>query len=282
MIYTVCIKTNNNNVLDYLLNNFKEIQLEKKYYSKNSFKLYDNIIFHYIGNSSMAFYSNISKILANCIINFYESNLIKKIISLNYFYFSNVEKKAIYKKCILNLASPELLVLKHDFIYKAINNYFLSNKQMVLDGFVNFRIKEYMNLLDEQVDLSVDNFLVEREYIEFVNLLKIYINSKHSLTNLIHLIYINGETILLDEKKQLIDASSFKLEAKYLSDITFSSNDYALNTLLTLLPKKLKVHLDCEKDEFINTLELIFENKIIFCNNCSLCKELRNTKFIKT
>jgi len=228
------------------------------------------------------FYTSLSKILSNCIVNFYEASLVRKIISSNYFYFSDSEKKIIYKNCLLNLATTESLIIKFDLISKATDEYLSSNSQMVLDGFINFRLKEYMNLLDASVDLSVDNFIVEREYIEFVNLLKIYIDSKPSLLGLVHLIYVEGESILLDESRQIIDTSSALLNAKYLSDITFSANDYALNTLLTLLPKKIKIHLKCEKDEFINTLELIFGNRVSFCNGCSLCKQIYNVKVTKT
>lgn len=282
MIYTVCIKTNNTEVLDYLLNSMQELNLENTFFSMNTFKLYENVIFHYTGDNSNLFYASISKILANCIVNFYEATLIRKIISSNYFYFSDGEKKLIYKNCLIDLATTESIIIKFDLISKAINDYLLANDQMVLDGFVNFRLKEYMNLLDASVDLSVDNFLVEREYTEFVNLLKIYIDSKPYLTGLVHLIYDKGEAILLDEKRQIIDTSSSMLNAKYLSDITFSANDYALNTLLTLLPKRIKIHLKCEKDDFISTLELIFGNRVCFCNSCSLCREISHFKIIKT
>ena len=74
-----------------------------------------------------------------------------------------------------------------------------------------------------------------------------------------------------------IDDDIFK--AKYLSDITFSSNDYALNTLLTLLPKKIHVHLiDNCVDEFIHTLGLIFEDKVEVCTDCNICKIYKNSK----
>ena len=65
--------------------------------------------------------------------------------------------------------------------------------------------------------------------------------------------------------------------AKYLSDITFSANDYALNTLLTLVPSKIYIHLiDNNIDEFITTLKLIFENRVIYCNDCTICKMYKN------
>ena len=50
-----CIKTNNNDILDYLLNRIKEIDFEGLIYSKNKFKVYSNIIIHYEREDSKAF-----------------------------------------------------------------------------------------------------------------------------------------------------------------------------------------------------------------------------------
>ena len=57
----------------------------------------------------------------------------------------------------------------------------------------------------------------------------------------------------------------------YMSDISFSSNDYALNTLIGKLPQTIHLHLISPKDEFINTLELIFGEKIKICDGCEIC-----------
>ena len=92
---------------------------------------------------------------------------------------------------------------------------------------------------------------------------------------MLHLIYNHGESILLDEEKNVVSVSDNIYNAKYLSDISFSSNDYALNTLLTLLPKKIEIHLIDKEDEFINTLKLIFEDKISICKECNICKTYR-------
>ena len=63
------------------------------------------------------------------------------------------------------------------------------------------------------------------------------------------------------------------LNAKYISDISFSSNDYALNNLLTLLPQKIYIHLaNSYEDEFINTLKLIFNDRIFICKDCDICR----------
>ena len=80
------------------------------------------------------------------------------------------------------------------------------------------------------------------------------------------MVYNKSKAILLDENNNIIEDKSLELNAKYLSDISFSANDYAFNTILSLVPKKIYIHLIDEKcDEFINTLKLIFENRVVFC-----------------
>ncbi len=275
MVNSICIKTNNNNTINTLLNNLENIDLNDIYLSQNSFKNYKNVIVHYRGNSIDLFYSKLAEILSEIIINFYEKNIVKRIINCNYFYFNDIEKNKIYNICFDSLSDNQNSEFseRKNIVFISVLKYIIYNKNMILDGFINFRLKDYISILDEAVDFSVNKFLVEREYSEFVNLLKIYINSKESQIPLVHLIYANQESTLLDEAHNIINTNDHVFEAKYLSDISFSSNDYALNTLLTLLPQKIYIHLiNCSEDEFINTLKLIFDDRIYLCKDCDICK----------
>ena len=123
--------------------------------------------------------------------------------------------------------------------------------------------------------------LIDKEYIEFVNILRLYINSESSSSNLehLHLIYKNKDSIIIDDNKNIVSCNDNITKAKYISDITFSSNDLALNTLLNLLPHKITIHLvDGFQDEFIETLKLIFQDKITICEDCDICNMYRYTK----
>ena len=83
----------------------------------------------------------------------------------------------------------------------------------------------------------------------------------------------------MNQNKHVISLDDIIFDAKYLSDISFSSNDYALNGLLTLLPKKIYIHLiDNIVDEFIHTLGLIFEDRVEICTDCSICRIYKNSK----
>ena len=157
-------------------------------------------------------------------------------------------------------------------LYYIFYQFLSTHKSIVLNGFINFRLKEYLSFLDNIVNEAVNSFVIEKEYLEFISLLKLYINSQACGCEMVHIIFSSSESILLDENKNLIVVTDDIFKAKYLSDISFSSNDYILNSLLTLLPRKIYIHLvDEDNNEFINTLQLVFENKVSLCKDCNIC-----------
>ena len=266
-----CIKTNNREIIDYLLNKFDKIDFANISYIDRKFKIYMNFIVHYTGEEIENFYKILCNIITETILEFYEINIIRRILSFNYFYFDEIERRKIGEICIESLKNNKLKNRKKTKKSK-VKKKEKKNKSMILDGFVTFRIKEYIEKIDELVDEGVNKYIIEKEYAEFISLLKMYVNSKEPETEEIHLIYTNGESILLDKNKDIITISNNNFNAKYLSDITFSSNDFALNALLSLLPKKINIHLITKKDEFIDTLCLIFENRVYMCTDCNICR----------
>lgn len=278
---SICIKTNDPNKLNYLLNELKNCNLKNICFSENKFKNYNNIIIHYFGNNIEEFFSKLTDILCFLIIDIEEENILEQLILQNYFYFDSKEKEKILSICYDIIADnfPNDFEKKYNILHKHIYDFVCNNKYIILSGFILFRLKEYYKFLDSILNQAVNHFIIEKEYSEFISLLKIYISSQPSTHEVVHLIYSSKKSILLDENKNLIVASDELINAKYLSDISFSSNDYTLNTLLNVIPKKIFVHLtDCISDDFINTIQLIFENRVYICSDCDIC----NSKYEKT
>lgn len=289
-----CIKTNNEQIQNYLMDNIALINLSDIIFVKKCFSKYTNIIVHYVGTDTNLFYEYFADILTGCIINNFEYKIVHKLLEFNYFYFDDMDLSKIETNCteILNSLSnttaidvssylPIEILDRENCVFESVCDYIKNHKSMVLDGFVRFRLFQYINILDSFVDFCVNQFILNREYTEFIDLLKLYINSKETKTKLVHLIYVNDESILLDENKNIISLSHSNLDTHYLSDISFSSNDYALNTLLSLLPEKIIIHLVSPENEFINTLRLIFDGKVVICSDCNICrtyKILSNSK----
>lgn len=278
-----CIKTNNIEMQNYLLNRFECIPLDEVYFIKRKFKIFHNIIIHYKGIYIDDFLGILSNIITDCILIHFEPILIDRNINLNYFYFDDYEKKLIEKTCYMHILEDEddTLKFRRDEIYNNVLRYIYESKSMILEGFVNFRLQDYTNTIDEVVDFSVNKYIVEKEYNDFINLLRMYVESKETNSNLVHILYNNKNSTMLDEAKNIIEKDTNISSGKYLSDISFSSNDYTLNTLLTLLPKKIIIHIIVgPEDEFVNTLKLVFGSRVYICYDCDICSMYRVSKNI--
>ncbi len=278
---SICIKTNNKSFLSYLLNELRLSNIQDIYFSENEFKNYKNIIIHYKGKDNSYFFQSISNILAYLVIDEIEETLLKNIISQNYFYFNIAEQNKILNFCFDIFSDDFNLYFNKKFSYisNQFYDYIKNNKSLILTGFITFRLPGYFELLNDIIDEAVNCFIIEKEYLEFISLLKLYINSESPKSDVLHLIYSKDNGILLDNNKSPVSTTNDIFNTKFLSDISFSKNDYILNTLLNLLPQKIYIHLiDNSIDEFLNTLILIFENKVQLCTDCNICNLYKNSK----
>ena len=281
---SLCVKTNNTEIINYLQKSFEKINLDDTYISIKKFKHFNNIIIHHKGTEYTKFCTYISNSITKTILNFYEETLIYDLISLNFFYFNSYEKKKILENTLNLLSENNLQKSRYDYINNEIFKSILNNHSIYLQGFINFKLNNYMKLLNNQIDIAVNKFIIDKEYLEFVNILRLYIKSESKDSNIehLHLIYKDKTSIIIDDDKNIITYNDNIKKARYISDISFSSNDLALNTLLSIIPKSITIHLvDNYPDEFINTLKLIFQERLKFCDDCDICnvykyKQIKN------
>jgi hypothetical protein len=157
---SVCIKTVSDEKIEYLIEQFEKIPMNI-YISNYRFKTFDNLIIHYTEKEYIdEFYEVVSLIIKNCIEKFFEDDFIKKTVEKNYFYLSSIERCYIYEitKKVLDLPD-EKIGHKNEILKKIIKNYLIENKKIVLEGFINFRIAEYKELLEKIVEVSVFSYL---------------------------------------------------------------------------------------------------------------------------
>ena len=154
------IKTNNSKIIDFLQTEFEKIELENIKISRKKFRIYKNIIIHYEGKSKKQFLYKLSCIVANIIEKFYEKEILKSYINYNYFYFEEYEREII-----LRISFKIIEIQKKEFEYKTeilkelVFDYLMESKKIVLDGVVNFRIKEYRETLSYVVEMAIENYL---------------------------------------------------------------------------------------------------------------------------
>jgi hypothetical protein len=97
-------------------------------------------------------------VLADYIINQYETKLIDKIIGTNYCYFNPSERVEILMMALKNLKDTDCknilnslyVIRRKNIIIRKLIEYFESSSEINIDGFVTFRLQDYIK------DLEVD------------------------------------------------------------------------------------------------------------------------------
>ena len=144
-----------------------------------------------------------------------------------------------------------------------------------MDGFINFRLKDYIKELEDIIDNAVDDFLIEREYKEFIRLLKYFVEIQESKFNVVHVVMQSDEQyMLLDEKKHLITNECMQDFLYELPETEINHDDLLVSSLITLAPKNIVIH-NWEKfknQKLLDTIKNIFSGKVVLCSGCGICE----------
>lgn len=157
---SICIKSVSEEKIQFLIKKMEELPINI-YISNYRFKTFENLIIHYTNEEYVEeFYETIATVLKKCIEVYYEEEFLRKILEKNYFYLSGLERNYILEisKKVLELPD-EKIGYKNDILKKLIKEYLKESKKILIEGFVNFRIKEYKELLDRIVEVSVFSYL---------------------------------------------------------------------------------------------------------------------------
>lgn len=228
-----------------------------------------------------ALIQSIAAVLADYIINKYEWRLINRIININYCYFNSMEKKKIIKQVdgVLNNEDKSFInnlfrIRRRNIIIKSLLDYFRTSNRIILEGFVNFRLKDYVRDLEEVVEKAVDNFLMEREYKEFICLLKYFVDIQEPKFKVIHVNPTDdGKYMLFDERRKEISGSCIQELLDEVSEGQISYDDLLVSSLITLAPKQIVIHrIDSFSNrELLDTIKNVFTGRVKTCKACSIC-----------
>lgn len=156
---SLCMKVTGEEKEKFLIEKLERCPLNI-YISNYRFKIYDNVIVHFPGENIDDFYEVISRIIKEYIEYFFEKDIIRKNIEKNYFYLNELERKYIFEIANKILDLPDAKIgNKNRLLIKTIKDYLKENKSIVIDGFANFRIKKYKEIIEEVIEVSVFSYL---------------------------------------------------------------------------------------------------------------------------
>ncbi|MBU5316920.1 putative sporulation protein YtxC [Clostridium bornimense] len=220
-------------------------------------------------------YYNIGECIYHIMSKEYCKNRISKYLSKNYSYVDKEENDIIKKKTLDILLREEykeeengriIFLNRKNIAIKNIVNVLRENKEVNLEGILTFRMNEFANVIEPIVDKVFEIYTIEKEYDEFIGLLKHFIKGVESKIYMINIdIDKNGKYKILDENG--IDLLN-EVDGSVMADLLIgvcNIEDVILSLLISNVPKKVRIHgeSNAKNKEFIKTIKNVFEDRVI-------------------
>lgn len=227
------------------------------------------VFIHYLANA-----------LADIIIGNLEQYFVVKIVEHNYNYFEQHEREEILEKALLHLKNyissnghnylPQ--IDRKDRVLTRILDYLKTNNELIIEGFIRFRLKDYFQELENTVEQAVEDYMMEKEYLEFIRLLKYFVDIQEPRTGTVNIILRDqGLFRLLDQEGLIIDNEYLEGFIAQMMEKDVDYGDLLISALISIAPAKIIVHFD-ETHPVVETLNNIFGSRVIFCKGCNLCE----------
>lgn len=179
----------------------------------------------------------------------YLRRTISNIINQDFFYFSLNEQKIITNNTIKSFD----IDITTEYIYHQLKSWFSENTVLNIDGFAAFRIKEYHNYICVLVQESADKLITEIEKQQIINYFKEQLCSQNPYINTIYVYSNNSCYKILNEAFENIISINH-------------CDELLLNVIISIAPTNIYFYGECDNPAFFNTLECVFENRLILMN----------------
>ena len=221
------------------------------------------------------FYDDITNLILDLILNIYSSDFIYKRIGINFKNLNPKEKKQVGKISEKILLNENNFIAEKEYMNEEIKKYIMDMPFISIDGFILFRLKGFNLLIDLVVDKGIEEFTLEKEYKEFINILRYFVEVQGEKSDLVNIIFKSGYYRLYDRDNKKIDNNFFEEVISELEDTNIGDDDILISSLIVLSPKNIIIHLNDEKkyDDVLKIISDVFQEKVFYCYGCEMCNK---------
>ncbi|HHW17646.1 MAG TPA: hypothetical protein GXX30_01925 [Firmicutes bacterium] len=222
--------------------------------------------------------------LSDIIVDEYEKLLVARLIDENYGYLASRDRDFLKKKVFLKLngqdgarvrksQGPYQRNQRKSRVWAKLAEYLEGEDEIVLEGFITFRLKEYLEELFNVVDETVEEHLVEREYREFLKLLRHFMDRQKSPASTINIVRQSGGSYqVLDDNFSPIKGEVGTFLKGSPEGLGLDIDDLVVSAVVTLAPEKVVWHGPKDDSPCFDLLKDLFEERFAICPGCSLEK----------
>ena len=231
----------------------------------------------------------ISNILYKVVISKYKEKEMFEFLTGTYFFLKQDEILEVEEELmkVLNLevgADEDIFVYcsnKVNSIIEKIKDCIEENKEININGFITFRMRDLREDIESIIDKVVEKYMVEKEYKEFIRLLKYFVDIQESKIEEINLVVQSAGGY------SVIDGAGLDVFNTFLNELSdcklgvdANIEDILISGLITNAPNHIIIHRrdECTNKEFIDTIINVFGNRVTFCEGCALCLSTKINK----
>lgn len=155
-------------------------------------------------------------------------------------------------------------------------DYLKEQTELNLEGYVRFRLHPYIDELRDVAEYAVDEFVMDRQYQEFISLLQYFVYIQEARIPFVHLFHKGGnEFLLLNDRMEQIDTDDPEAVVTVeMLEKDMNFEDMIVSTLISVSPQQIYIHTREPEQQVIHTIKQIFENRVEICGYCRLCHNL--------
>ena len=222
--------------------------------------------------------NHVANMLTEFIVVREEKKMIGKIIAEHYSDYDEMERKSIYDHTLELLSGNDDVIVdfgiatRYETILGKILAYLDTHHELVLEGFINFRLKEYREKLVQTVDKAADDYMMDLEYKEFIRVLRGFIDIQTPQVEEVHVVFVgNGTYKILDDQGRTINNQNFENFLLRRED-NINHDDLLITALITIAPYHVMVHVhdhhDGPEQHVVETIKKIFDGRVMICDGC--------------
>lgn len=230
------------------------------------------------GQAQVRCRQELARLLADFIVESCEEELLRHIVRRHYAYLAEAHREAIVDGARRLLAAAGGGVLgpsrpaRKARVEAQLLEHLGEHDALHLEGFVRFRLKDYVEQLEDAVDRAADDFFMEREHGEYILLLRHFVDLQEPRLEAVHVVAAAQGYRLYDPDGTAIDRA---LYADVVVETGEREGDDALiGALVSLAPQRVLLH-DPEgrmAPETVETLRRVFERRVHSCRGCRICE----------
>lgn len=226
----------------------------------------------------------ISNILYEIVIAKYKEKEMFQFLTETYFFLKHEEILEV-EEDIMNVLLRKNMPKEEIFIYcnnkinsilEKIQSCIEENREININGFITFRMRELRQDIEDIIEKVVEGYMVEKEYKEFIRLLKYFVDIQESKIEKVN-IYV-----LEDSKYKITNGYDEDIFTSFLKDLSecklgidANVEDIIISGLITNAPKSINIYGKeaCKNKEFVETIINVFGDRVRICSENQMCKK---------